>query len=259
MKDSKMPDMLHRKSFAVHSYEVDFEGLARPTALLNFLQDAAGEHAALLGWSVIDLRKRNMTWVLSRTHVLVHRYPAWGERIEVLTWPSGRRGLFALRDFEVADADGNTVLVGTTSWMVLDLARKQAIKVDAVVPNDYLLDRRALADDFSPLPVLAAAEREVRFTVEAGHLDLNRHVNNTVYIQWALEAVPKDILFHRRPVVIEVSYRAEAFHGDAVLSRLGAAPAAEPDSGPGFLHQVLNAGTGAELTRLRTRWTQGPS
>ena len=265
-----MPDLLYSKEFSVHSYELDFEGRVRLTALLNFLQDAAGDHAARLGWSVTDLLKRNMTWVLSRYHVRVLRYPAWGERIGITTWPSGRHGYFALRDFEAADTEGNTVLVGTTSWMVLHLERKQPLKVDDILPTNYVLDRRALPDDFSPLPVLGPADREIPFRVEMNHLDLNKHVNNAVYVQWALEAVPEGILSRRRPVDLEVSYRAEAFYGDTIQSRVGAVPpadsAAVPLAGPNgispegaapaseFIHQIVNAATGAELTRLRTRW-----
>ncbi len=266
-----MPDLLYRKEFTVHSYELDFEGRVRLTALLNFLQDAAGDHAARLGWSVTDLMKQKMTWVLSRYHVRVFRYPAWGERIAVTTWPSGRHGYFALRDFEAADAEGRTVLVGTTSWMVLHLERKQPLKVDDILPTNYILDKRALPDEFSPLPVLGEADlaggkadRGVPFRVEMNHLDLNRHVNNAVYVQWALEAVPEEVLSHSRPVDLEVSYRAEAFYGDTILSKVRAVPVSTPFSdaghGPGatpareFIHQILNSATGVELTRLRTRW-----
>jgi acyl-ACP thioesterase len=254
-----MAELLYRKEFAVHTYESDFEGRVRLVSLLNFLQDAAGDHATLLGWSVIDLWKKKMTWVLSRYHVAVRRYPAWGERIEVLTWPSGRHGFFALRDFEVCDGEGTTVLVGTSSWMVIDIERKQPLNIDEILPSNFVLDKRSLSDDFAPLPVLGAAEREVPFVVEMSHLDLNKHVNNAVYIQWALEAVPEDVLTRRRPVELEVSYRAEAFYGDAVLSRAGADPGAATSpagstSGPFFLHQIVNARTGAELTRLRTGW-----
>jgi len=249
-----MNDLLYRKEFTVHSYEADFEGQARLTSLLNFLQDAAGDHAAALGWSVLDLWKRGMTWVLSRTHVVVHRFPAWGERVEVLTWPSGRHGYFALRDFEAADADGSAVLAGTTSWMILHLGRKQPLKIDDILPGNFLLDRRAVEDPFHPLPDLPDGGREAAFPVEMSHLDLNRHVNNAVYVQWALEAAPEDLLRQRRPVEVEVVYRGEAFYGDTVRSRVAPLPAAEGVSGSLFAHQILNAATGTELTRLRTRW-----
>jgi medium-chain acyl-[acyl-carrier-protein] hydrolase len=247
-------DMIFRKEYPVHSYETDVRGLVKASALFNYLQDSAGEHAALLGVGVLDLFKRRMTWVLSRYHVLIHRYPAMGARLEVTTWPSGKHGYFALRDFEVADGGGRPVISATSSWMVIGLAEKQPIKVDEAITVPYAIDKRALNDPFGSLPVPSARDAEVPFRVESGHIDWNRHVNNAVYIQWALEAVPPEVLQTGRAVELEVSYRAEAFYGDTVVSV--AQRAVEENPGPVFLHQILNAGTGAELTRLRTRWEQ---
>lgn len=247
-----MTELVYHKEYTVHTYETDARGVARPVALLNYLQDSAGDHAGRLGLSVLDLFKRGLTWVLSRYHVVIHRYPGIGARLEVTTWPSGRRGRFATRDFEVAEAGGGPVLSATSSWMVLDLAGKRTVKIEDVVDAAYAIDRRAVDDPFDSLPVLSASEAESRFRVEASHLDWNRHVNNAVYVQWALESVPPDVLFGRRPLDLEVSYRAEALYGEEVL----AAVQRVPDPGPGFafLHRISNAATGAELARLRTRW-----
>lgn len=244
-------EMILRKDFSVHAYETDARGLAKTVSLLNYLQDAAGEHAGRLGLSVPDLVKRGMTWVLSRYHVLIHRHPQMGEVLEVTTWPSGKGGYFATRDFEVAAAAG-PVLSATSSWMILGLERKQPLKVDEIIDIPYAIDRRALDDPFASLPVPAARDTEVRFRVESGHLDWNRHVNNAVYVQWALEAVPAPVLTRSRPRELEVSYRAETFYGEEVLSVAQGVPA--EGTGPVYLHQILNAATGAELTRLRTRW-----
>jgi medium-chain acyl-[acyl-carrier-protein] hydrolase len=245
-------DLIFTKEYAVHSYETDARGFVKASALLNYLQDSAGEHAGRLGVGVLDLFKRNMTWVLSRYHILVHRYPARGARLEVVTWPSGKHGYFALRDFEVADGGGGPVLSATSSWMVIGLDKKQPVKVDEAIAIPYAVDKRALADPFDSLAVPSARDAELGFRVESGHIDWNRHVNNAVYVQWALEAVPPDVLQRSRPVDLEVSYRAEAFYGDQVVSVLQRVPDAAP--GAVFLHQVLNAATGAELTRLKTRW-----
>jgi acyl-ACP thioesterase len=245
-------DLIYRKEYTVHTYETDARGLARLVALLNFLQDAAGDHAGRLGLSVVDLFKRNMTWVLSRYHVLIHRYPALGARLEVMTWPSGKHGYFAIRDFEVSDGDGSPVLSATSSWMVLGLEKKQPVKVDDVVGPGYAFEKRALEDPFASLPVPSARESELCFRVETAHLDWNRHVNNAIYVQWALEGIPPDILMSLRPMELEVSYRAEALYGDEVLSLAQRKPEAEFETV--FLHQILNAATGTELARLRTRW-----
>ena len=247
-----MTELVYHKEYTVHTYETDARGLARPVALLNFLQDAAGDHAGRLGLSVVDLFKRNMTWVLSRYHVLIHRYPALGARLEVMTWPSGKHGYFAIRDFEVSDGSGGPILSATSSWMVIGLEKKQAVKVDDVVGPGYAVEKRALDDPFASLPVPSAREAELRFRVESVHIDWNRHVNNAIYVQWALEAVPAEVLRKSRPVELEISYRAEAFYGEEVLSVVQAVPRA--GAGPVYLHQILNAASGVELTRLRTRW-----
>ncbi len=247
-----MTELVFHKEYAIHTYETDDRGLVKTVSLLNFLQDSAGEHAGRLGLSVLDLVKRRMTWVLSRYHILVHRYPAMGERLEVTTWPSGKGGHFATRDFEVADANGGPVLSATSSWMIIGLERKQPLKVDDIIDIPYALDKRALDDPFASLPVPSARDAELRFRVESVQIDWNRHVNNAVYVQWALEAVPAEILRKSRPVELEISYRAEAFYGEEVLSVVQAVP--DTAAGPAYLHQILNAASGAELTRLRTRW-----
>jgi acyl-ACP thioesterase len=245
-----MTGLVFQKEYLVHTYETDTRGYVRPLALLNYLQDSAGEHAGRLGLSVTDLFTRGLTWVLSRYHVVVHRYPALGARLEVTTWPSGKRGRFATRDFEVADGAGGPVLSATSSWMVLDLARKTTLDVEEVVGPGYAFERRALDDPFASLPTLTVSDSESRFRAEASHLDWNRHVNNAVYVQWALESVPRDILFGRRPVDIEVSYRAEAVYGDEVVAAVRRSPG--PDET--FVHRISHAATDAELARLRTRW-----
>lgn len=47
-------------------------------------------------------------------------------------------------------------------------------------------------------------------------LDFNRHVNNVAYLRWAVEGLPPEVLFARRPMEIEINYRSETFYGDAI-------------------------------------------
>ncbi len=243
---------LYRKTFDLHAYEVDSEGRAHLVSLLNYLQDAAGDHAALLGFSITELLKKNQTWLLSRYHVKVLCYPSYGDKVTVSTWPSATQGVFALRDFELADERGKVFLAATSSWILLDLGKKQPIRLNESFPGRMVLERRALDDDFKPFPQLRQPEVELTFPVLRKDLDFNRHVNNAVYVQWALEAVPEDISNSMLPSDVEVSYRAEAFSGERVISRAGRQSGEAPVV---FLHQISNEASGVELTRLRTVWT----
>lgn len=244
-------DKIHSKRYEVHYYEVDFAGKAQLLALLNYLQHAAAEQAAKLGFGFEDLIKKNLAWILSRYHIRVVRYPVLGDKVEVCTWPSGKQGIFALRDFEMKDEEGHSLLTATTSWILLNLGKKQPARLEDFLPERFTLDKRALKDDFLSIPQLEKAEREIYLRVLMKDLDLNRHVNNVVYVQWALEAVPDDVLNSKRPIDIEVSYKAEAFYREEVISRI---QKQESEQDLVFLHQIVNRKTGAELARLRTVW-----
>ena len=91
------------QQFQVRSYEIDSRGKAKFTSILNYLQESASNHATRLGVSVVDLFPKNLTWVLSRYHIKIFKYPSWNESIKINTWPSEMDNLFALREFEILD------------------------------------------------------------------------------------------------------------------------------------------------------------
>jgi acyl-ACP thioesterase len=244
-------DYIYKTSYKIRSYEIDFKGKAQLYALLNYFQDAAGEHAAKLGFSIKDLFAKRMTWVLSRYHIRILRYPLWGETVQVITWPSGRKDLFALRDFELLDREGNVIAEATTSWIMLNLKNKQPVPLKEFLPVYPVKKGRIIKHEFEPLPDLTQKDREVFFRVQQKDLDLNKHVNNTVYIQWAVESIPPDMLDKYKPVEIEVSYRGEAFYGDEIAAEVQVLQKKEPQC---LLHKIVNKANRTDLTRLRTFW-----
>jgi acyl-ACP thioesterase len=244
-------ELLHAKPFTVRYYEVGPRRLVRPATLLDYLQDAAAEHATLLSIGVQLLHHRDLTWVLSRLRLTVERYAGVGETVLVRTWPSTRGNLSSNREFEVLDQAGEIVARATTAWVVLDMVRRRPVRLAEVLSDYPLESRRAIDDDFPPLQRPGSSGREVAFTVRQSDLDMNRHVNNAVYVGWALESAPEEIAENHGPVDLEVAYRAEALAGDTVAARC------VPEAGAGsgrFLHEIIRQQDGRELARLRVRW-----
>lgn len=247
-------DLIYEKLFRVRTYEVDLARKLRPTVLLNYLQDAAGDHARQLGIAVGDLMRRNLTWVLSRYHLRFLADAGTGAVIRIRTWPSSREGLFSCREFEVLGTDGTPLAIATSSWAVVDLATRRPVRLADHLPDYPLLSQRIMEDDFGPLPRLMEAANELPFRVRRSDLDLNRHVNNVVYAEWALESVPPEIADGFRLTELEIAFRAEALYGDWVMARC--APAEGEESC--FIHQLVNERDGRELTRLVSRWQAAP-
>ena len=249
-RDGNMEPLIE-KQFRIRSYEVDFRGRVSPVAILNYIQDAAAEHAHRLGVAVTDLLPQGLTWVLSRSHLRLFHAPGVGEVLRVRTWPSLRDNRFTCREFELHDRQGELVALATTSWAVLDIATRRPVRLDTTLPPYPLIPRRAVDDNFVSLPRLEEADRTLPFRIRLTDLDLNRHVNNAVYAAWALEVIPTEVREECRLEELEVAFRAEARYGDSILSRAAELP---DDSGHSFLHQITEKGEGRELTRLRTVW-----
>lgn len=241
---------IFENQYCVRASELDPGGKLLVTALLDYLQDTAGDHAGRLGVAVADLIPRNLTWVITRYRVQFLGTAGKGALVRVRTWPATREGFITCREFEVL-ADDTPLALATSSWSVVDIAARRPVKLADHLPDYPLLPRRLIADAFPTLPRLREAELELPFRVRRSDLDMNRHVNNVVYAAWALETVPMAVTEGFRLTEIEITYRGEALYGDTVLARC--ARVGDGDI-PCFAHQLVNQADGRELTRLRTRW-----
>ena len=240
----------YESAFTVRTADVDLHGRIQAVIFLDYLLDAAGAHAAALGLSVHDMVRQGLTWVLSRFHVRILRYPRFGEPVAIRTWPTAQHQVFALRDFEASDAAG-PIAAATSSWLVLDLKSRRPIRFFERLPAYPSDPRRAIADGFEALPGPSREDATREFPVFSTDIDFNRHVTSSVYVHRALETVPREILFGFRPEEIEVNYRAEAFYGDGIRSVAESVGGADA---PRFLHRLTRAADGRELALLRTGW-----
>ena len=239
---------IYQITYDVRPYEAGYQKTLQPEALLNYFQDAAFEHSLSRDFSAFHLFKKGLTWVLSRYHVRVERYPSIGEQVHVRTWYPGPQKPFYLRDWEVLDDNGAVLALATSSWLILDIATMKPVDDNGLLDGLEQRSMRAIEDPFNPLPEFKEPQFESRFCVRLGDTDMNRHVNHVHYIQWALESVIRHVPEGSIPLEIEAGYRAEARFGDNVVAR------ARDYGGGLFVHDLIRESDGVELTRLRTIW-----
>ncbi|MBP6909948.1 MAG: hypothetical protein KBC18_05905 [Candidatus Saccharicenans sp.] len=245
-------DELHQFSsgFEIMSFDVDYQGRAHLSALMNYLQDAARLHSIQEKFSVFDLQEKGVTWVISRYHLQISRYPEMGEKITVKTWASGLHSFYALREFEMSDSQQKRILAATSSWMIIDLKDRCPVKVNGLFPDELILNKRILEDDFPVLPIVDRLDFKSEFKALFEDLDFNRHVNNVAYSRWAVEGMPPEVLFSHRPVDLQINYRAEVFYGDS-LEVITQRPQNETEP---WIQQIFNLSTGKEVARLQSDW-----
>lgn len=242
---------VYSKNFSVQLHDINLHGVIKPSGFFNIFQSTSSEQSSSLGIPITELIKRKLTWVVSRYHLKVKAYPRWKDEVTVSTWRSEKNDRFAPREFEVKDKSDKQVAVATSSFMLIDLVSRKPVSPLEKFPFYPILEKRVLHDDFKPLESFELPDSESYFQVRKHDLDVNRHVNNTLYIEWALESVPDDVFDGFLPTEIEVAFRGEAFYGDTVISLIKRIKQGPETT---FLHRLLRQSDGMELTRLKTAW-----
>ncbi|MDR0376723.1 MAG: acyl-ACP thioesterase [Spirochaetaceae bacterium] len=203
---------------------------------VDLFQEAAINHAADLGVGRDDLARTGQLWVLSRMTALMERRPRYGETLTVRSWPLGADRLFAVRDYDIRDAEDKPVARGRSGWLVLDWEKRRPLRVQQVVeslpPNKGINALPGGAGGLNSPPDMAkAGDRRALFS----DIDYNGHVNNARYIQWVQDLVEPDVLEKADIMRLDINYLREVVYGE--VTSLWTAPIAGPGSwngiGPG--------------------------
>jgi medium-chain acyl-[acyl-carrier-protein] hydrolase len=241
---------LHRETFVIRANEVDAQRRLTLPALVNYLQEVANNNVRLAGMSVYDLHARGLAWVLARMRLEVFEYPHHGQEVVVKTFPSAVDKYQFYRDFRVYGPAGQLLAQATSTWPVIDLAKRQIVSVP-----DFLRVF-TFGGDEAPLPVasgklapVAAPQHQRQFEVGWYDMDVNAHANNMCYFRWLVEAMPADFLAAHRLAQVDLQFRAEANLDSLIVVRTGLGATALD-----FMHQLVNPAGGKDYALARSVW-----
>jgi len=243
------------KKYSVNVFDTDHNGRLSAGALFNYFQDIAGRHASDLGFGREHLITNGFFWVLSRMVVEIERMPTTWEEVTVKTWPRGTDTIFALRDIEMRDADGNRLAAASSSWVIVDYNTHKVQRPDRALShlNTAFPENKALRSNAGKIPVLPSENHSfVEYLVTPEDIDVNMHVNNARYIHWACNSYDIKFLSEHIPSTIEVNYLSEGHAGDRII--IETAP--ETNNQDTFFHSVVKKDDSDELCRLRIRWRE---
>lgn len=241
-------EIIYQEEFKIRASEIDSDQKATLPAICNLLQEIAGNHAQELHFDITDLRENKLTWVLHRLCVKIDRFPDWRETITIITWPSSGDGLRAYRDFQILDKDDNVIGRSLSYWLMMNIESRRPVRI----PKDIL--QMAPDDTDHVLPVqdanfteIAQADHKQTFQVRKTDLDLNQHVNNVCYVEWALSSLPKQ----KKSNYIDIKFMAESILGDTVLA--SSCAAGTPNIKADYIHQIKRKSDQQTLALALTR------
>ncbi len=239
------------KDFEIHHYEIDLKKRVLISRMMNFFDDVAVHQSEKLGIGLDYLSQKGLTWVLYQWNIEIKKYPFYRDIVKVWTEPTGFNKYYAYRRYSISGSDGGKMAEAHSVWFLVDVGNKRPVKVTEDIYKAYGVDeekKEVIANEKIEAPISVDAERE--FSVRYNDIDTNGHVNNARYVDWAIEALPEEILRDYSLEGLKIAYKKETKYGEKVSSLV------EITKGDGFLktnHKVCDS-SGIELCLLENTW-----
>ena len=218
-------DDLSRR-FSLHSeltcYQVDSAMRLKPAAFMDLAQEIAYQAATRLGFGYEALQKEGTAWVLSRLHFKFIEHPLWRDSFTLSTWHKGPSGPFYLRDFAMSGADGSVVVVGTSSWVIIDVVNRRMCRVSDImerIPDSTICTEDAIGEPAAKTVMPRGSEPETVAVhqVEYSDVDFLGHTNNARYMVWAMDCIDYDELISHPAAEVSITFNHETHAGDKVI------------------------------------------
>jgi len=201
----------------VHTYEVDYNNRIKVSAIFNFMQEVAIEHARLLHSTYEELMDRGLYWVLVRARLELTGIPMINDKVRLETWLKGKNKLYYQREYLIYNAQNKIIGQATTDWVIINATTKHLQRKNIFEEESkYYLDKQAVKQSLFKIEDISIKElayfREVRYS----ELDINCHVNNTRYIDWIMDAFDQNFHTNKNLKSLQVNYKHQSKWGEKV-------------------------------------------
>ena len=202
------------EEYRVDSHDVDFNGIARASALMHFMQESANGQCRSFGPTLESLKEeKGWTFLLSRFSAGFYDAIFPYDELKVETWGVESRGFSFLRCYRIWRGDA-VVTEATAVWALVDIESRRPVRVTEYHPG-FGYDEMLTLD--TPARIVFPAATPVRLvgehTIGYGEIDRNMHLNNTRYSDMLCNTLDmKDKRIYR----MSLNFLNEARLGDTV-------------------------------------------
>lgn len=252
---------IYTEDIKIEEFYADFQGKLQIKWLSDILSNMAGKHSVLGGISVKDLNEIGQTWMLLRLHVIINQFPDKGDIVKFNTWSAATERLFAVRDYQVLDSNGNEIAYGDSRWMIVDVERRRPVRLNEKVVEGTeataqvvkhrdvpsILNEKSVPDNLSECKA---------FYATYSNIDFNGHVTQSSYVRWITDALSFDFLAKHVLKEIEVVYEHEVLPDTHVMSTFERLPERRSDGSFVILHKLVSEDDGRVHCTAKTIWKE---
>ena len=207
-----MDNITYKEKYYVKSSEVDIHQTLKLSSLLKILQDLATEGSKILNAGTDKTLAKGYLWVFSKLQLNINRLPRYEETVNLSTYPNEMMHFIYPRTFEIKDLDNNMLVKATSMWCLIDTNTRKIVlpsETGVGVKSDIKAD---------PMTKIVAKDNKLveRRIVKYTDLDLNKHLNNTRYLDFICDLYDSKFFIDHKINKINIAFHQEVKEGEIV-------------------------------------------
>ena len=175
--------MVYEKEYPIDFYDLDGRGSVKLTALLRYINLAAGANAEEIGVGLDTTVPMGLAFVLQRFALRVSKWPVYRQTVKIRTWPAEiSKGTFR-RNGDMWGSDGKKMAEWTGLWVLIDIAERR-VRRPTALPVEFPAYRQMNVNVPArklEIPAGASPVTSYLHVVRFSELDINMHMNNAIY------------------------------------------------------------------------------
>ncbi|MBO6233610.1 MAG: hypothetical protein J6N78_06140 [Clostridia bacterium] len=200
--------MFVEHEFFIGLRDIDFQKNLKIKSMFSFLEDIGGIHSNIAGFGLLDIPVKHKSWVLLNWKLKFIRRPHYAETLKIKTWSRKIDKIYAYRDFEVYDENGQKVAIASSKWTLVDTQKLSICRIDEELLKSYTTENvQVFEEEITKLTEPKSYMQTCETQVTRDMIDINGHVHNLNYIDFAIQVVPFEIM--RNAKEVEVMYKKE--------------------------------------------------
>ena len=209
--------MIYSNNYKIGLEDIGINYEASNKALLKIMEDVACLHSASVGYGVFEIETKKRVWMLLDWKIKIIKRPKYNDEIKAETWSRKIERLYAYRDFQLKDKEGNIIAIGTSRWIFVDTDRRRPVRLteDIAILYESEFDKNVFEEEMEDIKCEDYLFKK-EYYIQRRDIDLNEHMHNLSYLDMAYEILPEDIYKNKIFDNVRIIYKKEIIYGERV-------------------------------------------
>ena len=209
--------MIYSSNYKIGLDDIGVNNEISNKAILRIMEDVSGFHSASIGYGLFEIETKKRAWMILDWKMKVIKRPKYMDDIKAETWSRKVERLYAYRDFQLKDKDGNIIAIATSRWIFVDTDRRRPVRLTSDISDLYESepDKCVFEEEIEDVKCENYLF-EKDYYIQRRDIDMNEHMHNLNYLDMAYEILPEDIYKSKVFDNVRIVYKKEIVYGEKV-------------------------------------------